>query len=421
MLSFSHWQYRLFLPEQARRDFRFRVVILVLLLVPLTMLSACVQHSVEQFRENVLKSVAAASATDVWAVGEMSNASLRYQVLIEHWNGKEWQTVPASLPGSLSGIAAITGNDAWAVGVTTGGIMLTMHWDGVHWSKISNPDLSPVGGGTLSAVAAVSSHDVWAVGTQGDFPAIRHWNGQRWKSVAPTFPPAFRTGALSSVQAISSTNVWAVGWYEKSTAGTIQYPLVEHWDGQSWQPVPTADLPQDQYLPGSTFSSLITLASGNLWAVGETNFVRSPYPSLLVEHRAGSQWQVDPLSADASAGLSYQQNIFGTNAQNLWITGYQYSLQALTNYPVLLHWNGQSWDIATPPALQTTSGVFFAGTAISANDLWVVGSSGGVFWPAGNFSSQPPDSHTLIEHWDGTSWKTVPSPNPGQSIPVLEG
>jgi hypothetical protein len=42
-------------------------------------------------------------------------------------------------------------------------------------------------------------------------------------------------------------------------------------------------------------------------------------------------------------------------------------------------------------------------TVISARDAWAVGSYGN------------PDQHTLIEHWNGKSWRLVRSPSPGLS------
>ena len=423
MAVFHHRRHNLSLPGYSWSSLRF----LVIVLVPLTMLSACTLSRDQQSMEieNVLHGVAAVSATDVWTVGGMSNPSSRRQVLIEHWNGRQWQTVPSSTTGSLSGIAAVTANDVWAVGYTLN-MMLTMHWDGTHWSQIPGPSLSYLSsaqGGALSAVAAVSSHDVWAVGEvvepQGDVPVISHWDGQRWHTVSPAFPPGFRAGALSSLQAIASTNVWAVGWYS-DTKNSMQYPLAEHWDGQSWLFVPTPDDVQDHRLLGAiTFSGLATLSSENLWAVGKTELPSVNTSRTLVEHWNGSRWQVVDTPMPSSAAKSYPQHIFAVTAQNLWMMGYWYSPKTSTKYPLLLHWDGQGWHIATPPSLQTTSGVFFAGTAVAAHDLWVVGSSGSVFAPAP--SSGTIDSHTLIEHWDGTRWSTVPSPNPGQPIPVFQG
>src|SRR5205823_13678772 len=40
--------------------------------------------------------------------------------------------------------------------------------------------------------------------------------------------------------------------------------------------------------------------------------------------------------------------------------------------------------------------------AISPNDVWAVG-----YYSNGTI--------TLVEHWDGTQWSIVPSPNPGDS------
>src|SRR5262249_13529523 len=44
--------------------------------------------------------------------------------------------------------------------------------------------------------------------------------------------------------------------------------------------------------------------------------------------------------------------------------------------------------------------------AVSANDIWAVGRN---------------DTETLTEHWDGTSWKIVNSPNPGNLSNALSG
>jgi hypothetical protein len=45
--------------------------------------------------------------------------------------------------------------------------------------------------------------------------------------------------------------------------------------------------------------------------------------------------------------------------------------------------------------------------AISANDIWAVGNIG--------------INKTLTEHWDGTSWSSIPSPNPAVNRNELFG
>ncbi len=69
-------------------------------------------------------------------------------------------------------------------------------------------------------------------------------------------------------------------------------------------------------------------------------------------------------------------------------------------------WNGTSWSIvvtSNPPGatIGSLNGVSCRGTA----DCYAVGSSGN-----GSVTT------TLIEHWDGTSWSIVGSPNPGDAF-----
>ena len=89
-------------------------------------------------------------------------------------------------------------------------------------------------GSLLSGVAATSSCDAWAVG--GDpvgsrtEPLIEHWNGRFWRQVPSPQPGAGQSagGTLAAVAAGSFGDAWAVGW--SATAA-----LAEHWDGSSWK------------------------------------------------------------------------------------------------------------------------------------------------------------------------------------------
>jgi hypothetical protein len=94
-------------------------------------------------------------------------------------------TTPAgyTVAGGLSGVAATSASNAWAVGYS-GSIFpqktLILHWNGRSWAK--SPGFTPVTGGLL-AVAAVSRSNAWAAGFSGGYgnvPArtlLLHWNG----------------------------------------------------------------------------------------------------------------------------------------------------------------------------------------------------------------------------------------------------
>src|SRR5215470_3798380 len=70
----------------------------------------------------------------------------------------------------------------------------------------------------------------------------------------------------------------------------------------------------------------------------------------------------------------------------------------------------QSWTSTLPPSPGSGDNEFFGVTALSACDVWAVGNYRAV--PTGPLLS-------LAEHWNGTAWKVVPTPDPGTSINFL--
>src|SRR5207248_3279171 len=72
--------------------------------------------------DNKLNAVAAISTNDAWAVGSYSDQQFAgpNQTLTEHWDGSAWSVVPSGNPGAsddvLLGVAAVSPDDVWAVG-----------------------------------------------------------------------------------------------------------------------------------------------------------------------------------------------------------------------------------------------------------------------------------------------------------------
>jgi len=89
-------------------------------------------------------------------------------------------------------VAALSARDAWAVGeIAVGGHTLVLHWDGKRWQRARSP--SPSQGGGLTAVAATSASSAWAVGSAVSSSIlsttlIEHWDGRTWKHVPSPAP-----------------------------------------------------------------------------------------------------------------------------------------------------------------------------------------------------------------------------------------
>ena len=240
-------------------------------------------------RYNSLTAVATVSASDVWAVGFGVNKSNKNEQLIEQWDGKTWTITPnpavSQGDSTLSGVAAISGSDVWAVGGP-----LIEHWDGVAWKVVSNPGASS--NGFLNAIAAINSKDVWAVGS-GDGALIEHWDGATWK-VVPVVTPPGTYGGLTGVSAASANDVWAVGSGVSNGAGGCGVDtgaLIEHWDGARWSSVPFANPPGATY--GPSFNTVTAVSANDAWVVGgfETSRTRThAFIAPVIEHWDGARW-----------------------------------------------------------------------------------------------------------------------------------
>ncbi len=321
--------------------------------------------------ENMLQGVVALSVNDAWAVGSYDNQSgAKSYTLIEHWNGKQWHVVQSPSPGSNSnGLTSVTAtgpDDIWAAGAFSNnssnldGQALIEHWNGKQWSVIQNPPGSDQN--FLAGITALAANDIWAVGSgnggKGTF--TEHWNGTKW-TVVPSPNTGEPTNSLMVVTALSTNDVWADGFAEGSTTSAghsqaVQRGLIEHWDGTKW------------------------------------SIVSSPNLSGL-------------------QSMLYGMTAFSTN--DVWATGAALNYSDGTAKTLVEHWNGKHWSVMSSPNAGAGN-VLMQVTAISANNVWAVGYS---FATKNDQSNDI--SRTLTEHWDGTRWSVIASPNPEPSSNVM--
>ncbi|HMA37031.1 MAG TPA: S-layer homology domain-containing protein [Chloroflexia bacterium] len=72
---------------------------------------------------------------------------------------------------------------------------------------------------------------------------------------------------------------------------------------------------------------------------------------------------------------------------------------------------GPAWRVVTSPSPAGTQHTLRGLAALASDNLWAAGYSGGLVGPA----------QTLVEHWDGSTWSLVPSPNGSSGHTILLG
>ncbi|HMA34655.1 MAG TPA: S-layer homology domain-containing protein [Chloroflexia bacterium] len=388
---------------------------------------------------NTLTSVAALAADDVWAVGWAQGTSANSHTLVEHWNGAAWAIVASPSQGTLddlAGVAVLSSTNAWAVGAYYVGynqFTLTEHWDGTAWSIVPSPNPSPsIGGNALNGMAATSATDIWAVGSYNNGPyldrtLIEHWDGTAWAIVAsPNDPnPNHAFNALGKIATLGANNAWTVGYSAPDGQPANRQPLVEHWDGASWQVVV---VPQAAGATDSWFGSVGFAGSDQLWTVGYDSAnspaqtlterditacsistpTSTPVPPTATVPPCGPGWQL-VASPNAGTGTNILDGVAVAGPNDAWAVGYAANANNVEQ-TLIEHWNGSTWDLVPSPNVGTNRNFLHAAAVAGPNDIWAVG----FYWDASNVQ------RTLTEHWDGSAWSVVASPNAGSHEQYLQ-
>ncbi len=329
-----------------------------------------------------------------------------------------WQVTPTPNPVppapalsnvSFRGVSASGAGDAWAVGSkqTISQQPLAEHWNGTAWKPVSVAQ--PTGGGAtfLTGVDDLSPSDVWAVGetqdARGDpLTLVEHWTGAAW-SIVPSPNPEVGPGTadvLNAIAGVGPNDLWAIGWYSDGVSFTNL--LFEHWNDTVWSFVPP---PAPQ---GFDFGEAVTaIASNDVWAVGNI----ADGEATLAEHWNGQAWSIVP-TPNLRDGLAPQNFLTGVStvaSNNVWASGYEGNVDQMNfSKPYLLHWDGTMWKLVLVPNAGTEGSLLFGTTALSPSNIVAVG------------QTQESDGAilTLSEHFNGSTWNIVPSPDPGQVGPA---
>ena len=208
---------------------------------------------------------------------------------------------------------------------------------------------------------------------------------------------------LHGSYAASANDAWAVGYYTASTyLGPIPKPLTEHWNGTTWTTVSNPPIPS--LVPSGELLAVSGTSSTDVWAVGD--YVASTgIGQALIEHWDGVRWTIVPSPSLGFAQLgNFLTGVAALSKTDVYAVGY-YENSGTTYRTLIEHWNGSTWTLMTSPNATVSYNFLWSVTAVSSTNVMAVGFS---------YTGQPTVpvlARTLTEQWNGVSWSVVPSPN----------
>jgi hypothetical protein len=236
-------------------------------------------------------------------------------------------------------------------------------------------------------------------------PAVIAAVSANWTLFASPSPA--NTNFLYGIAAVSGSDVWAVGYdYKNSTR--LQATLTEHWNGTTWStvasPNPGISTNCAAGYSGNVLSSVAAVSTSDVWAVG---YICGYQSKTLTEHWNGTKWTVISSPNESGAQTSTLVAVAAHATNDVWAVGnYQVSNQYQWD-TLIEHWDGTKWSIVNSPNASGADKNFLnAVAAMSSNDVWTVGYTENTSG-AGDFP--------LIEHYDGQNWTIVKSVYPSLS------
>ena len=156
----------------------------------------------------------------------------------------------------------------------------------------------------------------------------------------------------------------------------------------TWAIVPSPNLEPARF--DSDLRAVVAFSETDAWAVGESGLDQEGSPVYpLAEHWDGTSWSIE--SPPETFGRQGLNAVGGSSGNDVWAVGLGHEA---------LHWDGRSVvPLANPGA---TDWHVWAISGDAPDDAWAVGDTAN-----GNYSGAP-----LVEHWDGSKWSVVSTPNP---------
>ena len=207
---------------------------------------------------------------------------------------------------------------------------------------------------------------------------------------------------------VNNNSLWGVAVLSPCNAWAVG----DYDPGQTlivhWDGASWTQVPSPDPATPSRLLGVHALSASNAWAVGE--YFDGSIDKTLIVHWNGSAWTQVPSPNVSGATQNVLKAVRGSSATNVWAVGYFVNSNNV-DQTLILHWNGTSWkQVPSPdPSGPAMDQELTSVASNSAQDAWAVG-----FYYTGLDKS-------MILHWNGSSWNQVTSPNPGSQGTFLYG
>ena len=258
------------------------------------------------------------------------------------------------------------------------------------WVTYAHFTISPIlGTSILVGVSCSSTDQCMAVGSSSEghdvfSPLVQQWDGRSWSPLSAPSGPDFFEDQLNGVSCTATSFCAAVG------------RVLDQWDGVSWSAASTGQPSLSEDLLGVSCTSATFCM-----AVGDTSPGSPSATTTLTERWDGATWTVVP-SPDEGSG---DNSLSGVSCASPVLCLAVGTAVAGTDQSLVEQWNGSAWSIDPSADNGLTQ----------PNSLAAVSCPTTTFCAAVGSASNGEANQGLVEHWNGSTWTIVPSPDTSPS------
>jgi hypothetical protein len=142
-------------------------------------------------------------------------------------------------------------------------------------------------------------------------------------------------------------------------------------------------------------------AADDVGAVGSSGSADGE--KTLIEHWNGTKWDISPSVSPGTHGNALR-GVTCLTRKDIWAVGlYKDDTEPKTK-TLVEHWDGTRWTVVPSPNSGATENALITIAAVGPNDIWASGLYA-----------------VMFQHWNGAKWETVPIPNPDQKVFLMTG